>query len=205
MILIKQAIKEAKIENILSWKEKLFWFKLYFTHETSLIKSVKEECDTKVKAINQVSSWIVGTVFIILLLAAMGIFFAIVTHFSKFLLGIALLPVWLLLIALLIFLSGFVFTKTRDLFIFFFCYQFERGYLERTLNRIDNKAIITVHVGNKIFRSEQYPRRFYELHDPQIVMATNRRFPEQQYLFNEEYGTAQKYNDIVILKEISHS
>ena len=87
---MKQAIHEIQLKNILTWKEKLFWFKLYFTHETSLIKAVKEEWDAKVKAINQVSSWIVGTVFIILLLIAMGIFFAIVTNFSKVLIAILL-------------------------------------------------------------------------------------------------------------------
>lgn len=200
---MKQAIHEIQLKNILTWKEKLFWFKLYFTHETSLIKSVKEECDAKVKAINQVSSWIVGTVFIILLLIAMGIFFAIVTNFSKVLIAILLLPVWIALIALLVFLSGFGLKTTRDLFIFFFCYKFERGYLERTLNRIDNKAVITVHVDNRTYQSEQYPRRFYELHDPKIVLATNKRFPEQQYLFNEEYETAQKYNETIVLKQVS--
>lgn len=203
---MKQAIHEIQIKNILTWKEKLFWFKTYFTHENKLTKYAKDNYEETKEQIEKSVSWLPICLFIVVGIAAVALFCAIVMNileaFKFLLLSPLLLVGAILVICLCIFLLGFIFEMPRDFIIFFLCYDFQRGTLERTMNPTEHRAEIIVHAPDGDYKGEHYPRRFFEIHKPDVVIARNKRFPEQVYVFNAEYDTVQKYSDILRLRKI---
>lgn len=196
MIVIKQVLQNIEKDSVLTWKEKMFWAKLYFTHESVFAKKAKEGLQDTIEMVNEGNEWQNLFLFLGVATALTTIFFLFVANILKAilwtlgcLLGISVLG------CLAIFLLAFVAEAPRNLIIFFTCYKFERATLERILVQGTNKADILVHAPDGVYKSSVYPRQFYELHEPQVIIARNKINPEQIYIFNVERKTAQKYSE----------